>query len=173
MSDNQVDARVDRVVANLQAKGIKIRRANNHCVVQTLEQDMDGTCPAFFRSLVSRYSYPQLEIGPLLMFANQGGRSSNDISVAPFRDPILAQWMKTNRVLQIGRAVSRFYDPICLPLRASNSPSTKDPLCQFNHEAILQEEAEISPVETWNSWIELLEWSECSVVDSELDDSPE
>jgi hypothetical protein len=78
-----------------------------------------------------------VEVGPIILFSNLGDGSRDDITAAPFRDPILSPWLIGRRCFHFARTSRGDYDPVCLALPAGENSRTLAPVVKFDHEAIL------------------------------------
>ncbi len=131
----KLSQRIDAVVDRLRARGIKIHSIQNPQWILDIEQRIGHSLSETYRDLVNRYSFPLLEIGPITLFSNLGDWSYNDITSAPFKDPILSQWIAQAGYFHFASLES--YDPVCIVLSAAKYPKQTTPVVKFDHEAIL------------------------------------
>ncbi|NJD68916.1 MAG: SMI1/KNR4 family protein [candidate division NC10 bacterium] len=129
------NAVVDVFVERLQASGADLNSIERAPWLDEIESRLGLRFPAFFRALVSRYAFPVLDLGKVELFANLGDGSQYDLTVAPFRDPVMSPWLAEHRLLHIGFPCIGNYDPICFDLTNAGSP--EPPIIKLEHEAIL------------------------------------
>lgn len=142
-----IAARIDVAVERLRRKGWDFHTLEGAMWVDAIEAKIDRRLPEAYRSLVLRYSFPAVEIGPVILFANQGEPSNDDLSIAPFKDPILSPWLIRNGFFHFARSSFGDYDPICLEITPTSLSKTLSAVVKLDHEAILQERT-IVPRET-------------------------
>ena len=153
----KLNERIDLAVARLIRLGIPIRPAEATPWIAEIESKLDRPLPEVFRSLTARYIFSSFELGPVLMFSNLGDSSYDDITAAPFHDPMLSAWLIDSGYFHFGRTTTGSYDPICLDLKASLYPKTPTSVIQFDHECILQQLPSVERQVLAESFLDLLE----------------
>jgi hypothetical protein len=113
----------------------RIVRKDNLTSVRALQDRLGLRFPASFLNLVSRYSFPAFEFGPMMFFANTGQNIFWELGSRLFRDPFMSPVLRENGYIQIGNPYFYNYDPICFN---SNATAEEYPVVQLDHEAILQ-----------------------------------
>jgi hypothetical protein len=116
-----------------------IRPAPLPCAwIDAFEAKLPGRLPRSYRSLVTRYLFPPLEVGPVKLFANTGGAVDEawDLGTAVFCDRHLSTPLLAAGFVQFGRGG---YDPICFDLNRTKNDG-ESPVVQFDHEVVLMEE---------------------------------
>ena len=153
----KLSARIDAVVDRLRGKGVDLKPLKNPEWISDVEKQVGRSLPETYRDLILRYRFPPLEIGPVILFSNLGDRSYDDITSAPFKDPILSPWVIQAGYFHFARTSLGNYDPVCLDLSAAQYPKQSTPVVKFDHEAILCETPPV-PCETISeSFLSLLE----------------
>jgi hypothetical protein len=104
--------------------------------IAQLEHKLPKRLPASFRSLVTRYSFATFEAGRLSFYANMGTDDINEMSVAIFRDHLIADATLKAGYIQFARPATGSYDPICFDARRSAN-NREFPLVRLDHEEIL------------------------------------
>ena len=131
-----IDSRVDQAIQRLRAAGAPIQSGHNIALIPKLEALSGLRLPRTFHSLISRYSFQLLEFEQSELFGNNS-QSEYDLSVTPYRDHHLSDWLLKNRLFHIGFPHIGNYDPICLDL--FDSPDLDSSVVQLDHEDILLE----------------------------------
>jgi len=132
--------------------------------VAELETKLPGRFPPSFRSLVTRYLFPALEIGPVEVFANTGTRLTAELADAIFADRFLAEPLLRNGFVQIGRPGSGSYDPIAFDLGRRRGGG-ECPLVRIDHEVALMQGQVRVIEEVAPSFLALIEAWEPSTAD--------
>ena len=114
----------------------RIVRTDNRERIQLLQERVGRAFPPSFLDLVSRFSFPAFEHGPLLLFANHREETFWDLSKRLFWDPTLSPALLSAGFIQIGNPYFYNYDPVCFDC---NLAATEPRLVQLDHEAILCE----------------------------------
>ena len=112
----------------------RIVRADNRDRIQRLQDRLGRPFPPSFLDLVSRFSFPAFERGPLLFFANHREETFWDLSRKLFLDPTMSLALLSAGFIQIGNPYFYNYDPVCFDC---NAGATEPRLVQLDHEAIL------------------------------------
>jgi len=113
----------------------QILPADHSARIRQLETRIGRPFPKEFRELITRYSFPAFDCGPLTFFANTGLELSHELSVRLFLDPHLSPALLEAGYIQIGNPFFGNYDPVCL------APGTREQagaVVQLDHEMILQ-----------------------------------
>lgn len=153
----KLSARIDAVVKRLRDKGVDLQSHQNPDWILGIEKRIGRTLPETYRDLVARYSFAPLEIGPVVLFSNLGDQSFNDITSAPFRDPILSPWIIHAGYFHVACTSLENYDPVCLELCEAQYPKQCTPVMKFDHEAILCGRPPVSREIISESFLGLLE----------------
>ncbi|MFN0017677.1 MAG: hypothetical protein ACKVP0_05410 [Pirellulaceae bacterium] len=149
--------RIDRAIDRFRRAGIDIRAISESPWVDEIETTIGGELPEVYRSLITRYSFPVLDLGPIELFSNLGDGTADEITLAPFRDPILSRWLIHQGYFHFARLTSDSYDPVCFSIRPMASPKEPLSVVRFDHEAILLEQATVRQVQFAESFLGLLE----------------
>ncbi len=114
-----------------------IRPAPSRCGwIDAFEDRLPGTLPPSFKSLVTRYLFPALDLGPVMLFANTGEHVHFELVDRVFGDPGIHQPAMRAGFVQFGLPDEANYDPVCFDLnRRSNDREC--PIIQLDHEAAL------------------------------------
>ena len=112
----------------------RIVRADNRERILRLEDRIGRVFPPSFLDLVSRFSFPAFEYGPLLFFANHCEETFWDLSRRLFSDPTMSPALLSAGFIQIGNPYFYNYDPVCFDC---NLGAPEPRLVQLDHEAIL------------------------------------
>jgi hypothetical protein len=114
--------------------GWRIVRDDNRDRIELLQARMGRRFPPSFLDLVSRFSFPAFEHGPVLFFANHREQTFWDLSRKLFADPTLSPALLSAGFIQIGNPYFYNYDPVCFDC---NLGTTEPRLVRLDHEAIL------------------------------------
>ena len=128
-----IDAQIDRLIDRLDASEVPFWAIGAAPWIEEIEGRLRFKLPAEYRSLVTRYSFPVITFDSVELFANRGDGAEDDISLAPFRDAHMSQWLTAEKLFQIGRPATGSYDPVCVDA-SSNDPH----IVVLDHEDILQ-----------------------------------
>jgi hypothetical protein len=114
-----------------------IRPAPSRCDwIDAFEDRLPGTLPPSFKSLVTRYLFPVLDLGPVRLFANTGVHVHFELVDAAFRDAGIHEPAMRAGFVQFGQPDEVNYDPVCFDLnRKANDGEC--PIIQLDHEAAL------------------------------------
>jgi hypothetical protein len=150
-------ARIDLAVERLQRMGVSFKSLSSAPWIGEIEARIGRQLPDSYRNLVVRYSFPTLVLGPIELFANLGDASRDDLTIAPFRDPLLSGWLVRSGHFHFARTTFGNYDPVCINLNQAASPEQPVAVVQFDHEAILLERQSVSCAQIASSFLGLLE----------------
>ena len=127
---------IDKFVHLLDERGSDFCRIESAPWIEVLETKLPRQLPASFRSLVTRYTFPEFVIGGISFYENKGADSPDELSGAIFKDRIMAGVMLKCGYLQFARPESGSYDPICFAARRQ-AKNREFPIVRLDHEAIL------------------------------------
>ncbi len=89
--------------------------------------------PPSFYSLISRYTFPAFQIGPVFLFGNTGTAIQWELKEKIFKDEFMAAQLMRAGFLQFGNPYEYNYDPICFDTREGSEFR----IVQLDHEEIL------------------------------------
>ena len=104
-----------------------------------LERRLPMPFPAAFRSLASRYIYPEFSYRAVTFFANTPdtiGYAAHELRVAMFRDRKMFAVLSKHGLLQFGQPSDGSYDAICFDMRGV-AGRLKGGVVRLDHEEIL------------------------------------
>lgn len=104
--------------------------------VDELDKRLPQRWPKLFTSLIQRYRFCNVEIGPLMLFANSGHQLFYELSDRTFKDKGIFPTLHKNGFLQFGLPHETNYDPVCFDMKRRNRADA--PVVQLDHEEILQ-----------------------------------
>jgi hypothetical protein len=138
---------IDQFVVFIDPNRTIFRKIESAPWIDALETKLPRRLPASFRSLVVRYAFRSFDAGDLHFFANTGDDSSDELTVAVFRDRFIANATLKSGYIQFARPEDGSYDPICFDARRSVS-NREFPIVRLDHEAILCHDRirEVAPV---------------------------
>lgn len=133
-----------------------VASAPNGCGwIETLEPKLPGPLPRSYKSLVSRFLFPVLEVGPVMLFGNTGTDVSDELAHAIFRDKGIYVPLFAASYIQFGTPTTGGYDPVCFDLnRRTNAGEC--PVVQLDHEQLLMRGRTRIVTEVADSFLELL-----------------
>jgi hypothetical protein len=117
--------------------------------VAPLEEKLPRRYPPAFNKLISRYRFCDLEVGPIMFFANTGEKVFYELTHRVFADKQMSPFLLRNGYWQFGQPASGDYDPICFA-PAGPKDKRESRIVQLDHEEILIRDrikitAEIAP----------------------------
>ena len=112
----------------------QIIAADHSSRIESLERRLGLRFPPSFRSLVSRYSFPAFECGPIMFFSNTGVPLQWELQEKLFSDPVMSPQLLAAGYLQIGNPQFNNYDPVCIEVPRAGQEGK---VVQLSHEAIL------------------------------------
>ena len=127
---------MDQFVVKVDPANVNFSRIAEAPWLEVLESKVPRRLPSSFRSLVTRYAFAPVDVGPLTLFGNSGLDEEDDLNVMIFRDPILATVTLKNDFIQFARPATGSYDPICFDARKS-APNREFAIVRLDHEEIL------------------------------------
>ena len=101
-----------------------------------VESRLTFRLPPTFRSLISRYSFPPFEIGPIKFLSVGAEETHTEFRFAVFADRFMSPFLFKSGFLQFARPAGGSYDPVCFDFRASARKSEPAVVC-IDHEEIL------------------------------------
>lgn len=113
----------------------QIRPASSNPWVEELAQKLPQQWPKPFRSLVDRYRYSNIEVGPLMLFANSGHDLFYELSKRVFADEGIFPLLHKHGLLQFGLPQEANYDPVCFDMQHRYRGDA--PIVRLDHEEIL------------------------------------
>ena len=114
----------------------QIRPSSNNPWIEALVEQLPQNWPQPFRSLIDRYRFCNIEVGPLMLFANTGHDLFYELSSRVFSDKGLFPTLHENGFLQFGLQHEGNYDPVCFVMKRRTRSDA--PIVQLDHEEILQ-----------------------------------
>jgi hypothetical protein len=146
-TDHAVDAFVARIDMGARAAsderlfepagGAVFRRISAAPWVEALEAQLPRPFPPSFRSLVMRYAFPALDLGPVHLFANTGDLSGEEeLATRVFADRALSEVLLKSGYVQLGSSTSAWYDPVCFDAEERRSGG-ECAIVRLDHEAAL------------------------------------
>lgn len=166
---NDCDELIDRLVTTLNSRGLEllphenvpeelrlglpdevmwvewqIRRSDHNPWIAELEQVLPVIFPRVFHSLISRYRFAELDLGPCMLFANTGCNVFYELKERMFIDPYLSPVLLKNGFLHIGHPYAGNYDCICFDMHRGTKADA--PVVQIDHEDILIRNGKITVV---------------------------
>ena len=104
--------------------------------IESLETRLSMRFPPSFRSLVTRYQFPAIVVGPLILCSNTSSGTYDELRDRIFRDELLSDCLLLNGLVQFALPDTGSYDPICFDTRRPTS-AREFPIVQLDHEDIL------------------------------------
>jgi hypothetical protein len=127
---------IDQFVKVVDPSATLFRRIESAPWIDNIENALPKRFPVSYSSLITRYAFSAFDAGSINFFANTGEPSHDELTVAIFNDPNIAQVTHTGGFIQFGRPEDGSYDPICFDARRSAS-NREYPIVRLNHENIL------------------------------------
>lgn len=128
---------INRLVASIAQAGHVIQPISDAPWISQLEQRLPKRLPASFRSLVTRYAFPPLQVSELSLYGNMGTDDVEEMSIAIFQDPIIAEATMRAGYIQFARPATGNYDPICFDARRTVT-NREFPIVRLDHEELLR-----------------------------------
>lgn len=113
----------------------QIRPASSNPWVRELAEKLPRQWPKSFQSLIDRYRFSNIEVGPLMLFANSGHDHFYELSNRAFWDEGIFPLLHKHGLLQFGLPHEANYDPVCFDMLHCNHGDA--PIVQLDHEEIL------------------------------------
>ena len=104
--------------------------------VDKLKLKLPFELPKSFLSLITRYSFPQLELKLSMLYANTGEDVYYELSKSIFKDKFMSEFLFKNGFMQLGIPYICEYDPICFDCR-KRVKNYEYPIVRIEHEMIL------------------------------------
>lgn len=130
---------IDRFVASVAQSGGIFQPIVDAPWIAELERKLPTRLPASFRSLVTRYAFATFEVGGLSFYANMGTDDEDEMTVAIFRDRLIAEATLKAGYIQFARPATGSYDPICFDGRGTLR-NREFPIVRLDHEEILRKD---------------------------------
>jgi hypothetical protein len=146
---NQIKAAVIRLATN----GHSFEALESADWVAAVEERLGRALPPSFRCLVTGFAFPEFDIGGVTLFANLNDGSPEDVTVAPFADPFMSQWLIGRGYVQFGRPDTANYDPVCFDFSAKQK---EPPIVVLDHEDILLERPKVRVRKLADSFLDLI-----------------
>ena len=124
---------IHNLVAALVERGLPFERIAAAPWIASLESRLGFALPKSLRLLAMNYSFPTIELEKVELFSNLGDGSDDELSVAPFGDKKIHEWLQNNGKVQFARLATGGYDPVCLNSHEKDGRAVE----QFDHEDIL------------------------------------
>jgi hypothetical protein len=145
---------IGALVARLNASGQPFEPLEGADWIAPLEAKIGRPLPPSFRCLVTGFAFPEFDIGGVTIFANLNDGSPMDITVAPFADPFLSQWLVNHGYVQFGRPDTANYDPVCFDF---SKKQKEPPVVVLDHEDILLERKKVHVRKLADSFLDLMQ----------------
>jgi len=110
-----------------------IKKTGFNIWISPLEKKLPRKFPPSYFSLISRYTFPAFEFGPIFLFGNTGEKIRWELHHRIFQDEFMSRILFANGFLKIGQPEEPAYDPICFDMQREK----EGPLVQIDHEGIL------------------------------------
>jgi len=127
---------IDQLASAIAQAGHVIQPISDAPWIPELESRLPKRLPASFRSLVTRYAFPPLQVGELSLFGNMGTDDVDEMSNAIFKDRIIAEGTMRAGYIQFARPATGNYDPICFDARRPVT-NREFPIVRIDHEELL------------------------------------
>ncbi len=127
---------IDEFVTRVDPSGDIFRKVESAPWIEDLEDKLAKRFPASFRSLLTRYAFQSFGASGLSFFSNTGTAAEKELSVAIFKDKVIAETTLKSGYIQFARPESGSYDPVCFDVRHARS-NREFPLVRLDHEEIL------------------------------------
>ena len=132
-----------RVVEQMRQLGTVIEYFTDASWVPELERRFKRRLPPLYRSVILRFCFSRREVGEVEIFGNLGVTDrDDDITVAPFSDPLLSTWLIDRGYIQFARPATGSYDPVCFDYSVKIRGS-EPPIVSLNHEDVLLERVKV------------------------------
>ena len=113
----------------------QIRPSSSNPWIEELSEKLPRQWPEPFRSLIGRYRFSNIEVGPLMLFANSGHDHFYELSTRVFADEGIFPLLHRHGLLQFGLPQEANYDPVCFDMQRRNRRDA--PIVQLDHEEVL------------------------------------
>jgi hypothetical protein len=127
---------IDQFVACIDPSASIFHRLESAPWVEVLETRLPKRFPTSFQALLTRYAFQTFDADGISFFANTGGDSNEELSVAIFNDRIIADTTMKAGYIQFARPEGGSYDPICFDARLAVN-NREFPIVRLCHEEIL------------------------------------
>ncbi len=110
-----------------------IRQADCHQWLSDLMYKLPKRFPPSYYSLISRYTFPAFQLGPVFLFGNTGEEIQWELKDKIFRDEFMTNQLMRGGFLHFASPSEYDYDPICFDTREG----IEYRIVQVDHEEIL------------------------------------
>lgn len=114
----------------------KVKASDEIDWIEPLEARLRIRFPDSFRSLVTRYQFPELDVGPLMLFSNTSSGLFYELRDRIFCDECLTETLHPNGLIAFALPATGSYDQICFDTRRP-TPDRDFPIVRVDHEEIL------------------------------------
>jgi len=149
-----INDQIKAAVARLEANGHPFEALERADWVAAVEEKLGRAFPPSFRCLVTGFAFPEVDIGGVTLFANLNDGSPEDVTVAPFADPFMSQWLISRGYVQFGRPDTANYDPVCFDF---SEKQKEPPVVVLDHEDILLERRKVRVRKLADSFFDLIQ----------------
>jgi hypothetical protein len=149
-----ISDQIEALVAKLEARGEPFEPLEKADWIAEVEEKFGRPLPPSFRCLVTGFAFPEFDIGGVMLFANLHDGSPMDVTVAPFADRFLSQWLISHGYVQFGRPDTANYDPVCFDFSAKQK---EPPVVVLDHEDILLERKKVRVRKLAESFLDLMQ----------------
>ena len=105
----------------------------------TWPDELLAVIPRSLGQLVRSYTFPCMEIGPILLFGNSGAASERELRTVLESETGWSPLLWSSGFLEIGKPATGSFDPVCLDTRRSR-PDREHPVVSLDHEALFDGE---------------------------------
>jgi hypothetical protein len=161
----EIDGLIDAFASKLNESGVPIEQRDNAGLLNDFESLLPKRLPQSFASFLSRYSFPQFDVGRISLFAWES--ESNEFHAEALATKgSLSELMLPAGYVQIGRPAGGNFDAVCFDLNTSKQ-NREYRIVQIDHEDILCKWRVTVVGELWPSFRALVERalssSECRI----------
>lgn len=149
-----INDQIKAAVARLAANGHPFEALESADWVAAVEEKLGRALPPSFRCLVTGFAFPEFDIGGVTLFANLNDGAPEDVTVAPFADPFMSQWLISRGYVQFGRPDTANYDPVCFDF---SEKQKEPPVVVLDHEDILLERHKVRVRRLADSFLDLIQ----------------
>jgi hypothetical protein len=104
--------------------------------IEDIERTIPARLPQSYASLISRYCFPVMEVGPIVFHGNTiEGSDYYEFRRRLLSDPHMSPMLLKNGFVQFGKPSNWSYDPVCFDTSSRNS--REYPVVRLDHEDIL------------------------------------
>ena len=155
LDTSKMNSLIDEAVAELVKAGANFQPITNAKWVPAIEEKFTRRFPPLFRNLVTRYSFPMIELEAAELFSNFGDASQYDLTAAPFCDLRMSPWLIQHGFIYIGHPYIGDHDPVCFDMNGIKM-NQEPKVVTLNHEDILLQRQQIAITPLADSFATLL-----------------